>query len=263
MGWHYLSHTFIMWWSSNKLESKFDRAISGGNGGIWSLNSKPLHVRIINRRDASLKLIGVRFYLGKFHKQHRLYIIGLVFVFVVIVRACIIFISFNFGVCFVFGFDVKGRGFVGLKFREWYVRNPNTSTHIVASHVDDVMERKSTNSMFVSNPRHSVHNVQFCCCCCRCYRSISIVIFNFDCFKTSRCVSDFERMQFSFWWWATVQSNLILLCLSNLIAFAGTSVCNVMCIFRIQSIHMGGNTVQMYREKERKKEKEMIKSFSE
>lgn len=47
-----------MWWSSSKLESKFDRAISGGNGGIWSLNSKPLHVRIINRRDASLKLIN-------------------------------------------------------------------------------------------------------------------------------------------------------------------------------------------------------------
>lgn len=55
---HYLSHTFIMWWSSSKLESKFDRAISGGNGGIWSLNSNPLHVRIINRRDASLKLIN-------------------------------------------------------------------------------------------------------------------------------------------------------------------------------------------------------------
>lgn len=63
---HYLSHTFIMWWSSSKLGSKFERAISGGNGGIWSLNSKPLHVRIINRRDASLKLI---YYSPKFPRQ--------------------------------------------------------------------------------------------------------------------------------------------------------------------------------------------------
>lgn len=63
----YLSHTFIMWWSSSKLESKFDRAISGGNGGIWSLNSKPpLHVRIINRRDASLKLIYFIHQIGIF-----------------------------------------------------------------------------------------------------------------------------------------------------------------------------------------------------
>lgn len=56
----YLSHIFIMWWSSSKLESKFDNATSGGNGGIWSLNSKPLHVRIMNRRDASLKLVSIR-----------------------------------------------------------------------------------------------------------------------------------------------------------------------------------------------------------
>lgn len=52
----YLSHTFIIWWSNSKLESKLDSATSGGNGGIWSLNSYPLHVRIINRRDASLNL---------------------------------------------------------------------------------------------------------------------------------------------------------------------------------------------------------------